>query len=219
MRRKKDIKEIYEDKTQCAKREGETFEQYAARYLEWCGICEGEIRNACLKNLTNEDDTDWEDAWGLFLVRMRDWVVKKEKVVDSWKNFAFMCIKRTYIQLQNNRRKQEAQKVGIGEMPQTIHATTNDDDRESRLDAIASYVEWLAGEMEDGLGAQVTDTYFFYYRLKANGSPISYRKLAVVMRVGENEISRRIQAGKRWIKENEEILRIKYKKHIETWRR
>lgn len=196
------------------KREDESWEEYARRFLNWATEWRSEIQHSIKKNVTWEDDEFFNDIYTDGLIRIYNYIVQKNKEIQSWKMFTFTALKWSYIQRQNKLRAERNNKVDVSALAD-VEAESDWQEREDYLNRVENYLNWLFEQVNDNFDSATADTFIIYYRLKAEKSQsVSYRKLATICGVSEQEISRRIQAVKKWIKDNKEILEIRRNKML-----
>lgn len=211
------IKEKYKAKRppERARKDDETDEQYARYVLNYMAENRDFILKSVKKNITNDEEL-LEDVFSDTCVLVYDNLIKHPKALESVCDWVFLALKLNFITAQKKKRKENANKVE-GFSFNEIEDDTDWRAKEDRLNRTSKFLEWCYEQLEEEFGSEVSNTWIIYYRLKSEKpSSISYAKLAGIMQVSPNVISQRIQACKRWFKENEEILRIRFNNYINS---
>lgn len=212
-----EIKEKYKAKRppERARKPNETDEEYARYVMGWMAENKDFLLKSVRKNITNDDDL-LEEVYTDTLILIYENLIKHPKHLDSVCDWVFLCLKTNFITAQKKKRKDIANRVEDFNFS-NVRDNTEWVENEDRLDRTNGFIEWLCGQLEEEFGSVVANTWIIYYRLKSEKpSSISYAKLAGILDVTQAVVSQRIQQCKRFIADNNGILRKKYNKFLNT---
>lgn len=209
------IKEKYKSKRppERARKPDETDEEYARYVMGWMAENREFIVKSVKKNITNDEEL-LDETFQSTTILIYENLIKHPKALDSVCDWVFLCIKSNFITAQKKKRQEIANKVQ-GFNFTDIEDRTEWKEREDYLTATNDFISYMCEELSEEFGDVVAQTWIIYYRLKSEKpSAISYSKLAKILQVSPNVVSQRIQQCKAFFKENEDIIRHKYKKFI-----
>lgn len=193
-------------------------------FLQYIIDNEDMLRKALKKNITFDPDI-FDDVTCNTIVRIAEYILGKGVRIKSFKDMFFLSAKREYIQVQNKKRKKQANDIpNFTELfddgkKNLIHeekdikflkALTSDDDgkwkeKEEKANRINDFYQWLEMKLNEVFPPGECDIFIFYYRLKSNKTGVSYKKLAKILDVPVKYITDVIVKIKKYIKQSEEI--------------
>lgn len=180
--------------------------------------------NRCIrKNITYDPDI-YDDVTSNTLVRIAEYIVRKQQYIRDFKNMFFLSAKREYIAEQTKKRERQKNSnrdfldnVYNGEEKRNKadtavfyrlvdNNTTPDEIAAERTHKLFRYLEDKLNETFDG---NEVDIFLIYFRLKSERKGISYKKLASIMDKDVKYITKTIVKIKKYIRENNEIQEMK----------
>lgn len=205
-------------------------EKHVQDFFDWLKEHDAEARFALKKNITFDKEI-FEDAYHNAIQGTADSILKNGTYIDDFKMYFFIACKFAYIKLDNkkkNRWQKEDSDYFLNiwrdrdkcVMPSDYQQYYRDlayDDfgdvlrREEYNDRIRMLFDYIRERLEDQFTPQEVDIFMLYYRLKSEGKGISYKNLSQIMGVSTNKINVTIVAVRKFIKEDEEINKMKKK--------
>lgn len=201
-----------------------TPEQHKDEFFKYVIENEKMLQKALKKNVTYDPDI-FDDVTADTICRIGEYIMNKEKKINSFKDLFFMAAKRQYIAEQNKKRKRQANDIpnftdimedGKKNLSyeqkdidflNSLKADEDDEwrDNEEKAKRINDFYKWLEEELNKVFLPNESDIFIFYYRLKSNKTGVSYKKLAKILDVPVKYITDTIVKIKKYIKMNEDI--------------
>lgn len=201
-----------------------TPEQHKDEFFKYVIENEKMLQKALKKNVTYDPDI-FDDVTADTICRIGEYIMNKEKKINSFKDLFFMAAKRQYIAEQNKKRKRQANDIpnftdimedGKKNLSyeqkdidflNSLKADEDDEWRynEEKAKRINDFYKWLEEELNKVFLPNESDIFIFYYRLKSNKTGVSYKKLAKILDVPVKYITDTIVKIKKYIKMNEDI--------------
>lgn len=172
------------------------------KFLEWYADNFEAIQKAIRKNITYDEDL-FEDVIGDTVIKVYESIEKGTEVQD-YKNFFFISCKFNYINAQNKQRARQAMQdrdfIGWGDIEDEPNI------KEDRVNAIKELYQYIADYIEDYFPSNEVDLFIIYYKLKSEGSNISYAKMSSITGQSVSYITKTLKKIKEFVNTNEDII-------------
>ena len=199
------------------------YEQHKNDFMLYVWENLDELNRCIRKNITFDPDI-YDDVTSNTLVRIAEYIVRKQQYIRDFKNMFFLSAKREYIAEQTKKR--ERQKNSNRDFLDNIY---NGEEKRNKADTAVFYrlvdnnttPDEIAAErthklfryLEDKLNETFepieSDLFLIYFRLKSEKKGISYKKLSEIMDKDVKYITKTIVKIKKYIRENNEIQEMK----------
>lgn len=210
------------------------YEAHARDFLEYVSVHEEDLKKAVKKNITY-DERIFDDTFQDAIIKIYDYIMTKEKFVNDFKNFFFICCKNLYIQKDTKTRKEDkilARKFFENlERPEEKQESYEDikcyssyieeqklfaddestEENEQRIAKINELIEFTKDELEKQFDEFEVGLFLIYYRLKAEKEKISYKKLAEITNLDVKAITNILSKMKKYVRNSAEITAKKKK--------
>ena len=174
-------------------------------FLEWYSQNSEMLIKAVRKNITYDEEI-FDDVIADTLCKIYT-TMEKGTVVNDFKNFFFICAKFNYINAQKKRRKElqihDRGYFDWGDIEEEVNV------KEAKIKAINELYKYIADYIEDKFPSNEVDLFILYYKLKSNGSSISYAKMSKITGHSVSYITKTIRKVKEYVVNNEEIINKK----------
>lgn len=200
-------------------------EIHSQEFLRFVAENEKRLKNNLKKNITYNEDI-FDDVFQDTILDIYDYITQKEKFIDDFEQFFFICSKRKYI-AQDTKTKKKLEtdnrtyfdeiEQGIGlddDDMETFNDIYNDEEydiNETKWKNINILYDYIKTRLEEVFDDKEVDVYIIYFRLKSEKTPMSYKKLADVMNADLKWITTTIQKLKKYVKNDEKINEMKKK--------
>lgn len=182
------------------------YEKHCNDFYQYIIRNEKQLKQEVRKNITYEEEL-FDEAYSDTIVKVANAILVNHKVIEDFRYYFFISFKQNFIQLQNKKRKIDKMKTyGFKDCEGLI---IEDFDNEERYDRIKILFKWLADYLEQHFPPNEVDIYIVYYFLKVGKNRVSYQKMADIYDVELKYITNVIQNIKRFVKNDEIIIKKK----------
>ena len=199
------------------------YEQHKNDFMMYVWENLEELNRCIRKNITYDPDI-YDDVTSNTLVRIAEYIVRKQQYIRDFKNMFFLSAKREYIAEQTKKR--ERQKNSNRDFLYNVY---NGEEKRNKADTAVFYrlvdnnttpdeiaaerthklFRYLEDKLNENFDAIESDIFLIYFRLKSERKGISYKKLASIMDKDVKYITKTIVKIKKYIRENNEIQEMK----------
>lgn len=179
-----------------------TPEEKGAKFLEWVGQNQTQIKRQVRKNITYDSEL-FEDCFAEAIISVYNAIIRNDSEIDNLNNYFFLAFKWKYQTRQNQKRKQLEINVYPSDW-ETMEMVDDIDERnkiEERENDINDALTILRDALIEEFGEEMTELFFKYWKQKTIGGA-SYSKL-VADCVNPNQAQRTLFAMKKYV--NEEL--------------
>lgn len=182
------------------------YEKHCNDFYQYIIRNEKQVKQEVRKNITYEEEL-FDEAYSDTIVKVANAILVNHKVIEDFRYYFFISFKQNFIQLQNKKRKIDKLKTyGFKDCEGLI---IEDFDNEERYERIRILFKWLADYLEQHFPPNEVDIYIVYYFLKVGKNRVSYKKMADIYDVELKYITNVIQNIKRFVKNDEIIIKKK----------
>lgn len=182
------------------------YEKHCNDFYQYIIRNEKQLKQEVRKNITYEEEL-FDEAYSDTIVKVANAILVNHKVIEDFRYYFFISFKQNFIQLQNKKRKIDKLKTyGFKDCEGLI---IEDFDNEERYERIRILFKWLADYLEQHFPPNEVDIYIVYYFLKVGKNRVSYKKMADIYDVELKYITNVIQNIKRFVKNDEIIIKKK----------
>ena len=182
------------------------YEKHCNDFYQYIIRNEKQLKQEVRKNITYEEEL-FDEAYSDTIVKVANAILVNHKVIEDFRYYFFISFKQNFIQLQNKKRKLDKMKTyGFKDCEGLI---IEDFDNEERYERIRILFKWLADYLEQHFPPNEVDIYIVYYFLKVGKNRVSYQKMADIYDVELKYITNVIQNIKRFVKNDEIIIKKK----------
>ncbi len=199
------------------------YEQHKNDFMMYVWENLEELNRCIRKNITYDPDL-YDDVTSSTLVRIAEYIVRKQQYIRDFKNMFFLSAKREYIAEQTKKREriknsnrdffdniyngeEKRNKADTAVFYKLVdNDTTPDEIAAERTHKLFKYLE---DKLNENFDAIESDVFLIYFRLKSEKKGISYKKLASIMDKDVKYITKTIVKIKKYIRENQEIQEMK----------
>lgn len=182
------------------------YEKHCNDFYQYIIRNEKQLKQEVRKNITYEEEL-FDEAYSDTIVKVANAILVNHKVIEDFRYYFFISFKQNFIQLQNKKRKIDKLKTyGFKDCEGLI---IEDFDNEERYERIRILFKWLADYLEQHFPPNEVDIYIVYYFLKVGKNRVSYQKMADIYDVELKYITNVIQNIKRFVKNDEIIIKKK----------
>lgn len=182
------------------------YEKHCNDFYQYIIRNEKQVKQEVRKNITYEEEL-FDEAYSDTIVKVANAILVNHKVIEDFRYYFFISFKQNFIQLQNKKRKIDKLKTyGFKDCEGLI---IEDFDNEERYERIRILFKWLADYLEQHFPPNEVDIYIVYYFLKVGKNRVSYQKMADIYDVELKYITNVIQNIKRFVKNDEIIIKKK----------
>lgn len=183
------------------------FEEHAREFLEYAAKNEKQLKKNLKKNVTYDEDI-FHDVYHDSLIKVYDYIINKQKIIEDFEQFQFIVAKNQYIQTQNKKRKRnetdDKQLLNDLNAFDEVYPTfdTNEEvkEKEDYLNHITIFFKWLTSYLDGIYPTKEVNLYILYFKLKSQNRKISYKKLAEITNTNINYVAQTIQKIKNFVK-------------------
>lgn len=201
------------------------YEQHKNDFMLYVWNNLDELNRAIRKNITYDPEI-YDDVTADTLVRLAEWIVRKQVEVKDFKNLFFLSVKRAYIQEQNKKREKVKnsnrdffdniwggleKRENKRDLDTYFDMVETDSECEAKADKAHRLFKYLEDELNKVFDGNEVDIFLIYFRLKSEKKGISYKKLGDIMDKDVKYITKTIVKIKKYIKESKEINEMKKK--------
>ena len=205
-----------------------TNEEHVEEFFQFIEKNEKRLKKNLRKNVTYNPDI-FDDVFNDTVIKVYNAIMNGSRI-DDFEKYFFIASKFSYIAEDNKERQKRKsddnmmlwnishgleQKKGTmtNDGAELIERTCVNDGEwkeiEERNERINHFMKYLAKRLSEQFSPHECDIFLIYYRLKSEKAGVSYRKLGSITNHTFNEISTIIQNIKRWIRQDEEINKMK----------
>lgn len=205
-----------------------TNEEHVEEFFSFLEKNEKRLKKNLRKNITFNPDI-FDDVFNDTVIRVYNAIMNGSRI-DDFEQYFFIASKFAYIAEDNKERDRKVKNDGdilwnishgfeqkkgtmTGDGRELIERTCVNDgewkEKEERAERINQFMKYLARRLSEQFSPHECDIFLIYYRLKSEKAGISYQKLAGITGHSFNEISTIIQSVKKWIRNDEEINKMK----------
>lgn len=182
------------------------YEKHCNDFYQYIIRNEKQLKQEVRKNITYEEEL-FDEAYSDTIVKVANAILVNHKIIEDFRYYFFISFKQNFIQLQNKKRKIDKLKTyGYKDCEGLI---IEDFDNEERYDRIRILFKWLSDYLEEHFPPNEVDIYIVYYFLKVGKNRVSYKKMADIYDVELKYITNVIQNIKRFVKNDEIIIKKK----------
>lgn len=182
------------------------YEKHCNDFYQYIIRNEKQLKQEVRKNITYEEEL-FDEAYSDTIVKVANAILVNHKVIEDFRYYFFISFKQNFIQLQNKKRKIDKMKTyGYKDCEGLI---IENFDNEERYERIRILFKWLADYLEQHFPPNEVDIYIVYYFLKVGKNRVSYQKMADIYDVELKYITNVIQNIKRFVKNDEIIIKKK----------
>lgn len=182
------------------------YEKHCNDFYQYIIRNEKQLKQEVRKNITYEEEL-FDEAYSDTIVKVANAILVNHKIIEDFRYYFFISFKQNFIQLQNKKRKIDKLKTyGFKDCEGLI---IEDFDNEERYERIRILFKWLADYLEQHFPPNEVDIYIVYYFLKVGKNRVSYQKMADIYDVELKYITNVIQNIKRFVKNDEIIIKKK----------
>lgn len=182
------------------------YEKHCNDFYQYIIRNEKQLKQEVRKNITYEEEL-FDEAYSDTIVKVANAILVNHKIIEDFRYYFFISFKQNFIQLQNKKRKIDKMKTyGFKDCEGLI---IEDFDNEERYERIRILFKWLADYLEQHFPPNEVDIYIVYYFLKVGKNRVSYKKMADIYDVELKYITNVIQNIKRFVKNDEIIIKKK----------
>ena len=182
------------------------YEKHCNDFYQYIIRNEKQLKQEVRKNITYEEEL-FDEAYSDTIVKVANAILVNHKVIEDFRYYFFISFKQNFIQLQNKKRKIDKMKTyGFKDCEGLI---IENFDNEERYERIRILFKWLADYLEQHFPPNEVDIYIVYYFLKVGKNRVSYQKMADIYDVELKYITNVIQNIKRFVKNDEIIIKKK----------
>ena len=182
------------------------YEKHCNDFYQYIIRNEKQLKQEVRKNITYEEEL-FDEAYSDTIVKVANAILVNHKIIEDFRYYFFISFKQNFIQLQNKKRKIDKMKTyGYKDCEGLI---IEDFDNEERYERIRILFKWLADYLEQHFPPNEVDIYIVYYFLKVGKNRVSYQKMADIYDVELKYITNVIQNIKRFVKNDEIIIKKK----------
>lgn len=182
------------------------YEKHCNDFYQYIIRNEKQLKQEVRKNITYEEEL-FDEAYSDTIVKVANAILVNHKVIEDFRYYFFISFKQNFIQLQNKKRKIDKLKTyGFKDCEGLI---IEDFDNEERYERIRILFKWLSDYLEEHFPPNEVDIYIVYYFLKVGKNRVSYKKMADIYDVELKYITNVIQNIKRFVKNDEIIIKKK----------
>lgn len=182
------------------------YEKHCNDFYQYIIRNEKQLKQEVRKNITYEQEL-FDEAYSDTIVKVANAILVNHKIIEDFRYYFFISFKQNFIQLQNKKRKIDKMKTyGYKDCEGLI---IEDFDNEERYERIRILFKWLADYLEQHFPPNEVDIYIVYYFLKVGKNRVSYQKMADIYDVELKYITNVIQNIKRFVKNDEIIIKKK----------
>lgn len=209
------------------------YEKHAQEYLQYVAEHEEVLKKAVRKNITY-DERLFDDVFQDTILKIYDYITKKERIIKDFKGFHFICNKNNYILADSKSRKEDKMlaRTFFDNLDRPVDKMETYDDikcyanyteeqklfaddydsvqkAEERIEKINLLIEFTKEELEKQFDDFEVGLFLIYYKLKADKEKISYKKLAEITGLELKTVTNIISKMKKTIRSNTEIMNKK----------
>ena len=182
------------------------YEKHCNDFYQYIIRNEKQLKQEVRKNITYEEEL-FDEAYSDTIVKVANAILVNHKVIEDFRYYFFISFKQNFIQLQNKKRKIDKMKTyGFKDCEGLIIEDFNNEERYERIRIL---FKWLADYLEQHFPPNEVDIYIVYYFLKVGKNRVSYQKMADIYDVELKYITNVIQNIKRFVKNDEIIIKKK----------
>lgn len=182
------------------------YEKHCNDFYQYIIRNEKQLKQEVRKNITYEEEL-FDEAYSDTIVKVANAILVNHKIIEDFRYYFFISFKQNFIQLQNKKRKIDKLKTyGYKDCEGLI---IENFDNEERYERIRILFKWLADYLEQHFPPNEVDIYIVYYFLKVGKNRVSYQKMADIYDVELKYITNVIQNIKRFVKNDEIIIKKK----------
>lgn len=182
------------------------YEKHCNDFYQYIIRNEKQLKQEVRKNITYEEEL-FDEAYSDTIVKVANAILVNHKIIEDFRYYFFISFKQNFIQLQNKKRKIDKLKTyGYKDCEGLI---IENFDNEERYERIRILFKWLSDYLEEHFPPNEVDIYIVYYFLKVGKNRVSYKKMADIYDVELKYITNVIQNIKRFVKNNEIIIKKK----------
>lgn len=182
------------------------YEKHCNDFYQYIIRNEKQLKQEVRKNITYEEEL-FDEAYSDTIVKVANAILVNHKIIEDFRYYFFISFKQNFIQLQNKKRKIDKMKTyGFKDCEGLI---IENFDNEERYERIRILFKWLADYLEQHFPPNEVDIYIVYYFLKVGKNRVSYQKMADIYDVELKYITNVIQNIKRFVKNDEIIIKKK----------
>ena len=205
-----------------------TSEEHARKFLEYVAKNEKRLKKNLKKNITYNPDI-FDDVYQDTILKVYDSIMNGTKI-DDFEKYFFIASKFSYFNADNKNKRNlkqndnellwrishgfENNKGDISEDAKRLldEITVEDNEwekKEDKNDNINKLFKFISKRLNEVFSPAECDIYLIYFRLKSEKAGVSYQKMAKITNRSFSEVSQIIQKVKKFVKNDEEIIRKK----------
>lgn len=180
-------------------------EEKARDFLEYIAKNEHTLKTALAKNVTYDKDI-FDDVFNDTIIKVYNSILKNGTEVTDYKNYFFTSLKWTYV-LADNRNKRYKNNV-VRDWFDNNDILEEDTEEETKFNNIVETIDFIRERITEEFGEWYATVFFEYYTMKTTEG-CSYKKLSAKLGISVVQISTIIQTIKKFVAEDESIIRLK----------
>lgn len=179
-------------------------EEHLQEFYDFIVKNDKRLRKNLKKNITYNAEL-FDDAYENSIMKVANAILKGKRIND-FEQYFFITSKFEYILLDNkDKRKQKI------DTPIDDFDSIDEQYSEERDNKINKLIDITQNILEKNFKPYETDLFMVYYKLKANGNQVSYKRLSEITDIPLKEITQIIKNLKLFVRNNEEIKEYKKK--------
>ena len=181
-----------------------TNEEHLQEFYDFIVKNDKRLRKNLKKNVTY-DPTIFDDAYNEAIMKVANAILKGRKI-DDFEQYFFIASKFAYIKYDTKQKKDKKLNTPIDDFD-----SIDEQYSEERDHKISKLIDITQNILEKNFKPYETDLFMIYYKLKANGNQVSYKRLSEITDIPLKEITQIIKNLKLFVRNNEEIKEYKKK--------
>lgn len=179
-----------------------TNEEHLKEFYDYVVANDKRLRKNLKKNITYNVEL-FDDAYENAIMKVANAIMKGKRIND-FEQYFFIASKFEYILLDNKDRRKQKTDVPIGD-----YDVEDEEYSEERDMKINKLIDFMQDVLEKNFCPHETDIFLIYFKLKANGNGVSYKRLSEITDIPLKEITQIIKKLKLFVRGNEDINNFK----------
>lgn len=179
-------------------------EEHLQEFYDFIVKNDKRLRKNLKKNITYDPDI-FDDAYNEAIMRVANAILKGRRI-DDFEQYFFITSKFAYIKYDTKQKKDKKLNTPIDDFD-----SIDEQYSEERDHKISKLIDITQNILEKNFKPYETDLFMIYYKLKANGNQVSYKRLSEITDIPLKEITQIIKNLKLFVRNNEEIKEYKKK--------
>lgn len=177
----------------------------AQNFLSYIAENEKELKRALAKNITYDKDI-FDDVFNDTIIKVYNSITKNGTDVTDYKNYFFTSLKWTYV-LADNRNKKYKNSI-VRDWLDNNDIMEDNNAVEENFNNVVETLDLIKQRITEEFGENQANIFLNYYTMKTTEG-CSYKKLSAKLGISTIQISQIIKSIKRFIDEDDAIIKLK----------